>query len=79
MTLSARDIRESADPDASCKDLVAKNERIHARNTAAVALHGVAGAAAVTGLLLLLWPDESPRAAVGVSPEGAFFTLGATF
>lgn len=53
--------------------------RIRARNTAATCEFAAAGAAAVSGLVVWLWPAPSPRVAISLSGPGALLRLVGQF
>lgn len=71
--LSARSLRGSIDAQSSQEMVTATNERIESRNRLAAAAIGAAGAAALAGTLLWLWPDAPP---VSVTVAGGGLTLG---
>jgi hypothetical protein len=79
MTLWAADIRNSNDPSQDHRTLNPLNRKIEDLNTAAVALYSASSVAIVTGLFLLLWPEDPPEAGVSIQPGGAVFTLGVRF
>lgn len=79
MTIWAADIRNNSNPDQDHRHLTALNRKIDNLNTAAVALYCVSSAAIVTGLFLLLWPEDQPRATVGITPDSAMFMFGVSF
>jgi len=63
---------------SACEELVDEVENRDAQRNIAYASFAVAGAAALGGVVYLLWPSASPsRASVGVSrlPGGAFVTV----
>jgi hypothetical protein len=75
--VSARAIKAGIGPTTSHSEATAQNQRIASRNRLAGIALGVAGASAVAGLTLLLWP-EAP-VAVAVSGDGASIGWGRTF
>lgn len=80
LSLTTSDLKDSLGQNPTHEEAVALNRDIRDRNTAAVTLYSVAGAAVVTGLLLLLWPDNTVHAGATVSPDGQYlFTLGGGF
>jgi hypothetical protein len=79
MTIWAADIRNSNDPNQDHRHLIDLNKKIDDLNTAAVALYCASSVAIVTGLFLLLWPDDPPEASVSIQPGGAVFTMGIRF
>jgi len=76
--LSARSLRDQIPPGASMEEVADTNRRIASRNRLAAAAAGVAGAAALSGLLLYLWP-EAPPVSAGVSASSVTLELRATF
>jgi hypothetical protein len=76
--LSARSLRGQIKADASQEDVAAANSKISGRNRLATAAAGVAGAAALTGVLLWLWP-EAPPVTAGVSTHAVTLELRTTF
>jgi hypothetical protein len=67
---SALDVRAGA-MASSQKDVSAANTRIRERNTATAIELGCAGAAAVTGALLLLWPQAAEHVDVRAAARSA--------
>jgi len=82
LMLSARSLQQGAFAEEPQQQVADRNRRIDARNTAAGCLYGLAGAAAVGGALLLLWPSRSDAAvapSAAVTPDGALFALSGSF
>ena len=80
LSLTTSDMRDSLGQNPSHEEALDLNREIRDRNVAAVTLYSVAGAAVVTGLFLLLWPDNPIQAGAVVSPDGDFhFMLGGGF
>jgi hypothetical protein len=71
LTLSANSLR---DANASQQDIAANNHQIEIRNIAAGVLYGVAGATALTGVLLLVLQHRHVPVSAFVGPNGG--TLG---
>jgi hypothetical protein len=69
-SLSASAASGSSPADESQADAVARNSRISKLNTAGVASFVAGGAAAGTGLVLLLWPSAPKNVQVSVLPGG---------
>lgn len=76
LSLSAASLRDSVGPGLSHEKTVAVNESIDRKNTGAVVLYCVAGAAAAGGVLALVWPD-GPRLSVG--RHGGWLAWGGEF
>lgn len=77
--LSARSEREgvkASDPQA---DVAARNARIRTKSEATTALLVGAGAAAVTGTFLVLWPPGAPRITVVPGSGGAMALVSGRF
>jgi hypothetical protein len=81
MTLSrsALTIRNQSTSGESNKEVAERNQMIEDRNIAAVTLYTFAGCAVAAGLVLLLWPDDTPQPGVLLEEDGAFFTIGGSF
>jgi len=78
-TLSAQRLRNQDSTGDSHADVAERNDDIDVRNSAAIAMYGVAGAALVAGLVLLVWPDEELEATVGVQQDSAVFAIRGSF
>jgi hypothetical protein len=80
VTFSVRAANESAasTPLDSQRGAAARNDRIKANNLGAALSYVGGGAAVVTGLLLVLWP-EAPRVSAGASAHGFEFGYEARF
>jgi hypothetical protein len=76
LSLSAISERDGVGPGLSHERTVAVNESIDRKNTGAVVLYCVAGAAAAGGILALVWPD-GPRLSVG--RRGGWLAWGGEF
>lgn len=57
LTVSARTLHSDSRSGVSQASIAERNERVSDRQNAAAVSFGIAGAAAATGLTLLLWPD----------------------
>jgi hypothetical protein len=69
LVVSAHRVQDSIPEDAAQQVVAERNERIVERNVAAGVAFGIAGAAAVAGVTLLLWPSGTPTE-IGVSGSG---------
>jgi len=69
---------DAATPTDSQRGAAERNDRIHGNNVGAAVSYIGGGAAAVTGLLLLLWP-EAPRVSAHASSSGVEFGYRADF
>jgi hypothetical protein len=76
--LSARSLRGSIDGNTSQDEVAALNRRIESRNDWALAAASAAGASAIAGALLLLWPDAPPVSA-SVSSTGMMVEMQSRF
>jgi len=80
LTISAVQLRDGAAADLPHRDAVALNESIDRRNTAAVILYGVAGAAALASVVTLyFWPESRTGATLTALPGGAAFAFSGGF
>jgi hypothetical protein len=79
LTLSAVALRDDAPANESQQQRLARNDDIDRRNTAAIALYAVGGVAAVTSLVLFVWPDDdhdtSSLQSVNLTPTPGGATL----
>jgi hypothetical protein len=71
--LSARALQERSGSGTSQVDVADANQKIHSRNVASAIGFGVAGVAATTGLLLVLWPEG--HATVAWDPHSGAGTM----
>jgi len=78
LSLSAHHLSDSVPADEPQLDRVQRNQAIDRRNTGAVVMYSVAGASAVAGVLLLLWPD-GPLATASAGPGSVNVALGGRF
>jgi len=78
-TLSAKSLRNDIGPGASQERIAGINDDIRTRNIVSGVLYGTAGATALTGMLLLLLPDERPAASLEPSDNGLVLMLGGRF
>jgi hypothetical protein len=69
-TLLAVQARTGPREGTSQREVALLNERIRSLNTASMALYAVGGAAAVGGVVLLLWPEAPAVPLASVGPDG---------
>jgi hypothetical protein len=77
--LSAGAIRDDIGVTTSNREAVAQNQRIATRNEVAGVALGVAGASAVAGVTLLLWPQAPAPLEVVPSPNGVAVSWSGEF
>ena len=77
--VSTKEIRDGAAGDRSQYETVARNQRIDRGNAATIAVFSVGGAALITGMVLMLWPEEGPRIALAPTAHGAMASLSGEF
>jgi hypothetical protein len=78
-TLKARDIRDGVTPELPQQEAAARNGRIRRLNTASGLLYGLGGAAALSGALLLLWPEADALPRVSAGNDGAAIGISGAF
>jgi hypothetical protein len=79
VTASNRRLRGSLPVGASQAETDNLNSRIDARNNAAIALYAAGAAAALTGILLLAWPDDEAATTMTVAPAPGGVALRTSF
>lgn len=77
--LSARAIQAGIGPEATHEEVVQQNQRIGARNRVAAIAFGVAGAAAVAGVTVLLWPESPVELGLASTGDGPTLSVAGTF
>jgi hypothetical protein len=77
--ISARAIQAGIGPGTTHQETVRLNQRSSTRNRLSAVAFGVAGAAAVAGLTLLLWPDSSVELGLAASGDGPAVGWTGTF
>jgi hypothetical protein len=74
LTLESSAIMNGVGPSTSEAAAAQKSDQARAFQTSGGVLFGVAGAAAIAGVTLLLWPDRPAPISVAASPSGAFLS-----
>jgi hypothetical protein len=79
LNVHAGQIGDSGGLEPTQAQVASWNDKIDAENRASWAMYGFAGATALTGLVMLLWGDESITVTGGTDGQGGFVGYGGRF
>ncbi len=79
LSFSALELRSRADADTPQKEIIGLNDKIADRNRLAVGFYCAAGATALAGLVMLLWPDSPVLLSTGAADGQSYAVLSGRF